>query len=367
MAVAKGLILKPSYDQFCCKPGEDAILSCCLYPETSAVGMKIMWFKGTDCIYIYKSGRVRERNDYKGRLSQCLEELTAGKITLRLTHMKEQDSGNYMCEVIYDIEHKKCGLRVNFSPYSNIFVIYPYDGGTYVHDEDMEKMEVTAKELGSELVPSYDRHICLAVENLVFSCHFSPETNVLATEIRWFKGTNCIHLYKNGQVREGMGYEGRVNLCLEGLMKGRISLTLRDKHPQDAGVYACQVTPGECNECVFQVIHSPFNQNYVIYPFSGGTGITDEDRGKMEASVQELGSSRWAEKIKEKDQQIEHLTRKLQQYEEENKTKAYAMEQLVTENRRLHAALATLQQKYDNALGWSPDGDRPYMKEDKME
>lgn len=60
------------------------------------------------------------------------------------------------------------------------------------------------------------------------------------------------------------------------------------------------------------------------------------------------GSSRWSEKLKEKDQQIEHLTRKLQQYEEENKTKTYAMEKLVNENRRLHVALATLQQKYDN-------------------
>lgn len=112
--------LVPSYDQFCCKPGEDAILSCCLCPATSAAGMNILWFKGTECIYIYKSGKVRERNDYKGRLRLCLEELISGKITLRLTHMTEQDSGNYMCKVIYGREHTymKFGLRVNFSPYS---------------------------------------------------------------------------------------------------------------------------------------------------------------------------------------------------------------------------------------------------------
>lgn len=51
-------------------------------------------------------------------------------------------------------------------------------------------------------------------------------------------------------------------------MKGRISLTLRDKHPEDAGVYACRVTPGECNECVFQVIHSPVSKYNDFYYFS---------------------------------------------------------------------------------------------------
>lgn len=120
---------------------------------------------------------------------------------------------------------------------------------------------------GSELVPSYDRRIYSAEENLVFSCHHSPETNVIAMEIRWFKGSECIHLYRNRQVKEGKGYESRVSLDLEGLIKGIISLTLSDIQPQDAGVYTCQVTPGECHECVFRCIYSDHSKDNDFYCF----------------------------------------------------------------------------------------------------
>lgn len=110
--------LVPSGDQLMIKLGENGLLSCCLYPESSALAMEIRWFKGTDCIYMYKSGQVRVKNDYKGRVTLCLEELVNGRINLTLIQMKEQDAGNYMCEVLCQGEPMMCGLRVNFSPYS---------------------------------------------------------------------------------------------------------------------------------------------------------------------------------------------------------------------------------------------------------
>ncbi|XP_076866911.1 uncharacterized protein LOC143518356 [Brachyhypopomus gauderio] len=77
------------------------------------------------------------------------------------------------------------------------------------------------------------------------SCHLSPETSAVAMEIRWFKGTDCVCLYKNGQVTEGKGYEDRVSLFTEELKRGNVSLQLRDCRESDIGHYLCQVTSGD--------------------------------------------------------------------------------------------------------------------------
>ena len=67
--------------------------------------------------------------------------------------------------------------------------------------------------------------------------------------IRWFKESQCIYLYQNGQVIEGRGYEGRLTLNLQELQKGNVSLTLREpRYPEDEGVYICQVQHGEQEE-----------------------------------------------------------------------------------------------------------------------
>ncbi|KAI4891321.1 hypothetical protein NFI96_009852 [Prochilodus magdalenae] len=44
---------------------------------------------------------------------------------------------------------------------------------------------------------------------VTLSCHLSPELSAVTMEIRWFKETDCVCLYKNRQVTEGRGYEGR--------------------------------------------------------------------------------------------------------------------------------------------------------------
>nr|XP_055054793.1 uncharacterized protein LOC129439905 isoform X2 [Misgurnus anguillicaudatus] len=63
-------------------------------------------------------------------------------------------------------------------------------------------------------------------------------------ELAWFKETECICLYKNGQVIKGRGYENRVSLFPEQLKKGNVSLTLQGFKNSDAGDYTCQVTDG---------------------------------------------------------------------------------------------------------------------------
>ena len=84
--------------------------------------------------------------------------------------------------------------------------------------------------------------------DVTLPCHLSPETSAVAMEIRWFNGTDCIYLYKNGHVTEGRGYEGRVSVNTQELQRGDVSLRLRESRWGDGGVYTCQVISGEHKE-----------------------------------------------------------------------------------------------------------------------
>ncbi|KAL6463318.1 hypothetical protein MHYP_G00277090 [Metynnis hypsauchen] len=83
---------------------------------------------------------------------------------------------------------------------------------------------------------------CQSPSAVTLSCHLSPEISAVAMEIRWFKGTDCVCLYKNSQVTEGRGYEGRVSLFTQELQRGNVSLQIRDCTESDLGHYLCQVT-----------------------------------------------------------------------------------------------------------------------------
>ncbi|XP_042610850.1 butyrophilin subfamily 1 member A1-like, partial [Cyprinus carpio] len=72
-------------------------------------------------------------------------------------------------------------------------------------------------------------------------CHLSPEISAVDMEIRWFKETDCVCLYKNRQVTEGRSYRGRKGLSTEDLDRGNVSLKLKEFRESDIGVYLCQV------------------------------------------------------------------------------------------------------------------------------
>ena len=82
-------------------------------------------------------------------------------------------------------------------------------------------------------------------KDVTLSCHLSPETSAVAMTIRWFKKTECIYLYKNDQVIEARGYEGRASLVTQELERGEVSLKLREYGGSDRGKYFCQVIHGE--------------------------------------------------------------------------------------------------------------------------
>ncbi|KAL7873963.1 hypothetical protein SRHO_G00049330 [Serrasalmus rhombeus] len=216
--------------------GDDVTLPSLLSPETSAVSMEIRWFKGTDCIYLYQNGQATKGRGYEGRVSMFTDELEYGNVSLKLEDVQDSDGGEYRCEVACGKDKLENNVHLHVS---ELKLVYRSEdvGKTF------ESLLIRFKNKWTVL-PLHDTLAFLG-HDVTLPCYLSPETSAVAMEIRWFKGTDCIYLYLNGQATEGRGYEGRVGMLTQQLQKGNVSLNLRDVQWSDDGEYRCEVTCGE--------------------------------------------------------------------------------------------------------------------------
>nr|XP_055050878.1 butyrophilin subfamily 1 member A1-like [Misgurnus anguillicaudatus]XP_055050879.1 butyrophilin subfamily 1 member A1-like [Misgurnus anguillicaudatus]XP_055050880.1 butyrophilin subfamily 1 member A1-like [Misgurnus anguillicaudatus] len=87
--------------------GEDAILPCSLKPNTSAVNMRVEWFrvdlKGS-IVHLYEShedNNINQLQSYRGRTEVFKDELQKGNTSLKLSRVKLFDEGLYKCLIEY--------------------------------------------------------------------------------------------------------------------------------------------------------------------------------------------------------------------------------------------------------------------------
>ncbi|XP_036419804.1 trichohyalin-like isoform X2 [Colossoma macropomum] len=153
---------------------------------------------------------------------------------------------------------------------------------------------------------------------VTLSCHLSPEISVVAMVIRWFKGTDCVCLYKNRQVTEGRGYEGRVSLFTQELQRGNVSLQIRDCGGSDGGYYLCQVTNGDTTEeCTVGVLGPWRDREW-----------TEEERKKMKESVLPIESSEEPKRYEHKESILMERNAQLMEKDKQIQEK----EKLLTKN-----------------------------------
>ncbi|KAF4073152.1 hypothetical protein AMELA_G00255600 [Ameiurus melas] len=134
---------------------------------------------------------------------------------------------------------------------------------------------------------------------VTLSCRLSPEISAVNMEIRWFKGTDCVCVYKNRHVTKGRGYAGRVSLFTQELENANVSLQLRDYTGSDSGHYLCQVIDGDITEEITVMIESTkwwlFSENYISVCHRARKW-TKVERMKMEYSALCIAPLAWVSK-----------------------------------------------------------------------
>ncbi|XP_062391060.1 centrosome-associated protein CEP250-like [Sardina pilchardus] len=174
---------------------------------------------------------------------------------------------------------------------------------TWLPKQDLDKLNVLNKDFhGAEfkLDKRHDIEEFSPGEDVTLCCYLSPPTSAVAMEIRWFKKTECIYLFKNGDVTVLEGYKGRVSVDTQKLQGGDVSLRLRESRKADEEVYTCQVVGARTEETRVGLWikgrQNVFMTAYLLQKCSspsditGVPEITAEDRRKMEESFQSLVS-----------------------------------------------------------------------------
>ncbi|KAK7123400.1 hypothetical protein R3I93_021732 [Phoxinus phoxinus] len=201
-----------------CDPGDDVVLSCHLKPAISAISMEIKLWNKEDLVCHYKDGQMIE--SYEGRVSLSLLDLHNGNVSLTLRDVRRSQRGNYICEVIHECQTIK----------QNIFL--------HIRSEDF-----------SLVIPN-GTVFAKPGEDVILPVHLSPETSAVSMNIKWFRESEVIYQYMNGQEKTVINYENRVSLSIQELEKGNLSLMLRNVQVSDSGIYKCYVFHDGCLQTV---------------------------------------------------------------------------------------------------------------------
>ncbi|XP_058630635.1 uncharacterized protein LOC131540149 isoform X2 [Onychostoma macrolepis] len=244
--------------------GSDLIIPCHLSPEISAVDLEIIWSNDTACVCLYEDRRVTEGALFKDRASLFTHKLREGDVSLRLKNFSLSDIGNYHCQVSSKDRRERVTVKVRINPgvqsmsQSPIFAEGNEDKRTREptdklsrrtshHSDSDEKQHGNYSRSVSDpfqlVIPqtAQEAQISLGSE-IIVPCHSSPEVCAIVMQIKWFKETDCVCIYKNGHVIEGRSYKDRASLCTHVLERGNVSLHLNNFSVSDVGDYCCQVT-----------------------------------------------------------------------------------------------------------------------------
>ncbi|XP_077097379.1 uncharacterized protein LOC143748971 isoform X2 [Siphateles boraxobius] len=340
--------------------GSDFIIPCHLSPGISALDMEIRWSKDTASVCLYKDRRLTEGFFFTGRVSLFMtHKLRKGNVSLLLKNFMMSDVGNYHCQVISNDRSEEITVRVRINPAVQPVSPSP-DDQLLLHEfhpchemfrgdkkgvgtstlaksgGDMSLLQITpmnedktTREPSNELSRHTSHHsrsekkqhgnysmgvssndnfqlvlpqttqespVSLGSEFIV-PCYLSPEICATGMQIKWFKETDCVCVYKNRHVTEGRAYKDRVSLITHELERGNVSLHLSDFSVSDVGDYHCQVISRDrAKEMTVGVRMKPEVQPVSQSPTSQDRSIqlmlfeihkiwTEEETNKMEESA----------------------------------------------------------------------------------
>ncbi|XP_048043125.1 uncharacterized protein LOC125266471 isoform X1 [Megalobrama amblycephala] len=344
--------------------GSDFIIPCHLSPGISALDMEIRWSKGTASVCLFKDRQLTEGVWFKGRV--CLfmtHKLRKGNVSLHLKNFMLSDVGNYHCQVISKDRSEEINVRVRINPgVEPVSQSAIQDGNAQLmlHEDKMTRkpsnelarhtshrsesdkkqhgnysMGVSSNDNFQLVIPQTTQEATISMGSEFFvPCSLSPEICATAMQIKWFKETECVCLYKKNHMIEGRAYKDRVSLVTHELERGNVSLHLSNFSVSDVGDYYCQViSRGRTKEITVGVRTKPEVEPVSLSPTSQDRSIqlmlfeiekiwTEEETNKMDESalmtemkvnnVQEL-QKMLIKAYTEKDRQLERTEQDLRE------------------------------------------------------
>ncbi|KAM9119972.1 butyrophilin subfamily 1 member A1-like isoform 13-T14 [Pangshura tecta] len=188
--------------------GGEAILSCHLSPRMSAENMEVRWFRSqfSAVVHLYRYGQdqyEQQMPEYRGRTELLKDNMTNGRVSLRIRNIRPSDDGEYKCFFQSSVSYEDTILELQVAGLGSapaISVEGHQDGGIRVVCRSAgwyPKPEAQWRDLQGQLLPSASEKISPEANGL-----FQAEIAIVLTEESNQKVSCCVRNPRLNQERE---------------------------------------------------------------------------------------------------------------------------------------------------------------------
>ncbi|XP_039356668.1 butyrophilin subfamily 1 member A1-like [Mauremys reevesii] len=188
--------------------GEEAVLSCHLSPRMSAENMEVRWFRSkySEVVHLYRGGRDQygeQMLEYQGRTELLKDDITNGRVSLRIRNIQPSDDGQYTCYFQSSVSYEEDLLELQVAGLGSdpvISVEGHQDGGIRVVCRSSRwypEPEAQWRDLQGKILPSASKEITPEADEL-----FQTEIAIVIPEESNQKVSCCVRNLRLNQKRE---------------------------------------------------------------------------------------------------------------------------------------------------------------------
>ncbi|XP_034645363.1 butyrophilin subfamily 1 member A1-like isoform X1 [Trachemys scripta elegans] len=168
--------------------GGEAVLSCHLSPRMSAENMEVRWLRSQDSevVHLYRDGQDQygeQMPEYRGRTELLRDDITSGRVFLRIHNIQPSDDGPYKCFFQSGVSYEDALLELQVAGLGSdpvISVEGHQDGGIRVVCRSSgwnSQPEAQWRALKGQILPSASENIAQEANGL-----FQAEIAIVITE-----------------------------------------------------------------------------------------------------------------------------------------------------------------------------------------
>nr|XP_048675133.1 butyrophilin subfamily 1 member A1-like isoform X2 [Caretta caretta] len=188
--------------------GGEAVLPCHLSPRMSAENMEVGWLRSRDSavVHLYRDGQDQygeQMLEYRGRTELLKDDITSGRVSLRIRDVRPSDDGQYSCYFQSSASYEDALLELQVADLGSAPVISVeghQDGGIRIICRSSgwyPQPKVLWRDLQGQLLPSASEEISPEANGL-----FQTEIAIVLTEESNQKASCCVRNPRLNEERE---------------------------------------------------------------------------------------------------------------------------------------------------------------------